>query len=280
VVVPPQRLIQARLAAAALGEDVFSKFPWPAGTRPVASDLVELVLNRTWRPALAVTGVDGIPPLQSAGNVLRPQTTVKLSMRIPPRLDPVAAQRALKAALEKDPPYGAKVSFEADKASTGWDAPVLAPWLDNAVDAASRTYFGKPEAHVLRRGRDRRAREPLAASRRHGRDRRRRDHDRGDVADEETAYRSGSSASCALPMAIRSVRSSRLSATITFSEWTAWTASRGTTKSPAFSTLTTSSGLPPGATSRTAPNSSAPSWVKTWKPISIGGSFLWAISTA
>jgi acetylornithine deacetylase/succinyl-diaminopimelate desuccinylase-like protein len=144
VVVPPQRLIQARLAAAALGEDVFSKFPWPQGTRPIASDLVELTLNRTWRPALAVTGIDGIPSLQNAGSVLRPQTTVKLSMRIPPRLDPVAAQRALKATLEKDPPYGAKVSFEGDKASTGWDAPALAPWLDNAVDAASRTYFGKP----------------------------------------------------------------------------------------------------------------------------------------
>jgi acetylornithine deacetylase/succinyl-diaminopimelate desuccinylase-like protein len=144
VEVPAERLAQARAAAAALGDDVFSKFPWVEGMKPVANDLTELVLNRTWRPAVAMVGVDGIPTLQSAGNVLRPQTTLKLSVRIPPRLEPVAAQRALKAALETDPPYGAKVTFDGDKASTGWDAPPTAKWLERAVSAASQAYFGKP----------------------------------------------------------------------------------------------------------------------------------------
>jgi acetylornithine deacetylase/succinyl-diaminopimelate desuccinylase-like protein len=144
VEVPAQRLAQARAAAAALGDEVFSKFPWVEGMRPVARDTAELMLNRTWRPALAATGIDGLPPLQSAGNVLRPQTTLKLSLRIPPRLDPQVAARALKAALEKDPPYGARVVFEGEKASTGWDAPPLAPWLEAAADAASRAYFGRP----------------------------------------------------------------------------------------------------------------------------------------
>jgi acetylornithine deacetylase/succinyl-diaminopimelate desuccinylase-like protein len=144
VEVPAQRLAQARAAAAALGDEVFSKFPWVEGMRPVARDTAELMLNRTWRPALAATGIDGLPPLQSAGNVLRPQTTLKLSLRIPPRLDPQVAARALKAALEKDPPYGARVVFEGEKASTGWDAPPLAPWLEAAADAASRAYFRRP----------------------------------------------------------------------------------------------------------------------------------------
>src|SRR6185503_7684861 len=71
-------------------------------------------------------------------------TTLKLSMRIPPRLDPHKAAQALKLALEKDPPYGAKVTFDGDKSSTGWDAPELAAWLEKATDAASQTYFGKP----------------------------------------------------------------------------------------------------------------------------------------
>ena len=144
VEVPAQRLAQARAAAAALGDEVFSKFPWVPGMRPVVRDNAELMLNRTWRPALAATGIEGLPPLQSAGNVLRPQTTLKLSLRIPPRLDPQAAARALKAALETDPPYGAQVVFEGEKASTGWDAPPLAPWLEAAADAASRAYFGRP----------------------------------------------------------------------------------------------------------------------------------------
>ena len=78
----------------------------------------------------------------SAGNVLRPFTALKLSVRIPPRLDPVAATKALKAALEKDPPYGAKVTFEGEKASAGWDAPALSPWLEEATNAASKGTFG------------------------------------------------------------------------------------------------------------------------------------------
>jgi len=105
-------------------------------------------LNRTWRPSLAITGVEGIPPLQSAGNVLRPYTTVKISFRIPPRLDPAKATAALKAVLEKDPPYGAKVTFEAEKGSVGWDAPPFAPWLESSMDRASKSFFGKPNASM------------------------------------------------------------------------------------------------------------------------------------
>ena len=144
VEIPHERLEQARATAEVLGDEVFSKFPWIDGAHPVSRDRTELVLNRTWRPALSVTGVDGLPTLDSAGNVLRPFTSVKLSLRIPPRLDPAAATRTLKEALEKDPPYGARVRFEGEKSSTGWDAPPLAPWLSAAIDKASHACFGKP----------------------------------------------------------------------------------------------------------------------------------------
>src|SRR5690606_25489574 len=86
--VPPARVEQARKAAEALQDEVFTKFPWVEGARPVTDDRAELVLNRTWRPALSVTGIEGLPTLDNAGNVLRPFTSVKLSLRIPPRLDP------------------------------------------------------------------------------------------------------------------------------------------------------------------------------------------------
>jgi acetylornithine deacetylase/succinyl-diaminopimelate desuccinylase-like protein len=76
--------------------------------------------------------------------VLRPFTAVKLSMRIPPRVDPKIALKALKDTLEKDPPYGAKVTFEGEKASAGWDAPPLASWLEKATAEASQSCFGKP----------------------------------------------------------------------------------------------------------------------------------------
>jgi acetylornithine deacetylase/succinyl-diaminopimelate desuccinylase-like protein len=144
VQIPPSRLEQARAVAQVLGEEVYSRFPWVDGARPVANDGTELILNRTWRPALSVTGVDGMPPLGSAGNVLRPYTSVKLSVRIPPRLDAVAATKALKETLESNPPYGARVTFEGEKASAGWDAPALAPWLEKATAEASQAFFGKP----------------------------------------------------------------------------------------------------------------------------------------
>jgi acetylornithine deacetylase/succinyl-diaminopimelate desuccinylase-like protein len=143
VEIPAARRAQLEAAAAALGESIAS-FPLVEGARTVLHDRVELGLNRTWRPALAVTGAEGLPPFANAGNVLRPFTAVKLSMRIPPRLDPEAAQRALKEALEKDPPYGARVTFSGGHGASGWDAPPLAPWLEAASDEASRAFFGKP----------------------------------------------------------------------------------------------------------------------------------------
>jgi acetylornithine deacetylase/succinyl-diaminopimelate desuccinylase-like protein len=148
VEVPPDRLVQARKVAEVLGEEVFDKFPFLPGMTPMAKDLTELVLNRTWRPALSVTGVDGIPPLASAGNVLRPYTSVKLSLRLPPTLDGKRAGDLLKDVLLKDPPNGAQVTLELEKASTGWNAPELAPWLEHAIDAASHEFFGKPAMYM------------------------------------------------------------------------------------------------------------------------------------
>jgi acetylornithine deacetylase/succinyl-diaminopimelate desuccinylase-like protein len=146
--IPAQRMEQARRSAEVLGDDIHSKFPFVAGMRPVSDDLAQLVLNRTWRPALAITGMGGLPALDSAGNVLRPFTAVKLSLRLPPTADAIKAGEFLKGLLEKDPPYGARVSFQLEKAGSGWNAPALAPWLEQSVDEASRAFFGPPPAYM------------------------------------------------------------------------------------------------------------------------------------
>ncbi|MCW5567658.1 MAG: M20 family metallopeptidase [Dokdonella sp.] len=148
VEIPAQRREQARRSAEVLGDDIWSKFPFVDGMRPMNDDLAELVLNRTWRPALSITGVGGLPTLDSAGNVLRPFTAVKLSLRLPPTADAVKAGEFLKNLLEKDPPYGAKVSFQLEKAGSGWNAPELASWLEQSVDEASRMFFGPPPAYM------------------------------------------------------------------------------------------------------------------------------------
>lgn len=146
--IPGQRLVQAKRAAEVLGNDIFDKFPFLPGMTPMNDDLTELVLNRTWRPALSVTGVDGMPSLGNAGNVLRPFTSVKLSLRLPPTLNPKKASEVLQRVLEANPPYGAKVEFEVEKASTGWNAPALSPWLENAIDQASQQFFGAPAMYM------------------------------------------------------------------------------------------------------------------------------------
>jgi acetylornithine deacetylase/succinyl-diaminopimelate desuccinylase-like protein len=144
--IPPGRIDEAKVAASALGAQVYRKLPFAPGMRPVTDDLVELILNRTWRPALAVVGLEGTPPLRDAGNVLRPYTSAKLSLRLPPTLDPEKAGIALKNLLEADPPYGASVTFASEGAGAGWNAPPLAPWLRASIDRASRTAFGRDAA--------------------------------------------------------------------------------------------------------------------------------------
>src|SRR6185437_11544258 len=112
-----------------------------------AGNHAELLLKRTWRPALSVTGAAGFPTLEQAGNVLRTSTALKLSMRLPPRCPAEAAGEALKAALEANPPHGAHVVFELEKSASGWDAPASAKWLSSAVDAASHAAYGKSPAY-------------------------------------------------------------------------------------------------------------------------------------
>jgi len=142
--IPEARISQASAASEVLGDSVHAKFPFVEGARPIDSSLLELVLNRTWRPTLSVTGVEGIPAVADAGNVLRPYTSLKLSMRLAPTSDPEAALAAVKETLEGDPPYGTRVSFDGAEAAAGWNAPALAPWLESSVSAASETYFGRP----------------------------------------------------------------------------------------------------------------------------------------
>jgi acetylornithine deacetylase/succinyl-diaminopimelate desuccinylase-like protein len=141
--IPPERGEQAKRAAKVLGKEIYRKFPFVAGMKPMAEALDDLVLNRTWRPMLAVTGADGLPLPANAGNVLRPRTVLSLSLRLPPTVDGAKAAKNLKTLLEADPPYGAKVSFEPGQAATGWHAPQTAPWLGEAIEAASRKHYGK-----------------------------------------------------------------------------------------------------------------------------------------
>ena len=146
--IPAERIEQARAAAEALGDEVWSKFPWAGGMQPVSKDGAELVLNRTWRPALSIVGADGLTATANAGNVLRPFTALKLSMRLPPTADAAAVERAVTRALTEEVPYNAVVSFQSEQANPGWHAPALSPWLAESVQNASMAAFGRPATYM------------------------------------------------------------------------------------------------------------------------------------
>jgi acetylornithine deacetylase/succinyl-diaminopimelate desuccinylase-like protein len=156
--IPAARVEQARATAAILKDEVYKRFPWACGADggtalPTTTDPVEALLNRTWRPTLSVTGVDGFPDLANAGNVLRPHTAFKLSLRLPPLVDGNEASVRLKALLEDNAPYNARVTFHPDGragalGATGWNAPELSPWLETALNDASLAHWGAPLGYI------------------------------------------------------------------------------------------------------------------------------------
>ena len=141
--IPEERLEQTRRMAEALGDGVWQAYPFIAGVEPQADNNVDRILNRTWRPALSYTGIEGLPPLNSAGNVLRPYSALKLSMRLPPTVDGEVASEKMKETLEASPPENARVSFECDQAASGWTAPAVAPWLHSSLENASQGAYGR-----------------------------------------------------------------------------------------------------------------------------------------
>ena len=148
--VPAERLAQARATADILGDEVYKRFPWAhydcggatQSVLPTTTDPLQALLNRTWMPTLSVTGAEGFPAMKDAGNVLRPYTAFKLSLRLPPLVEAATAVQALKTLLEDNAPYQAKVTFESSGGATGWNAPDTAPWFEQALQDASQAHFG------------------------------------------------------------------------------------------------------------------------------------------
>ena len=148
VPIPEERRAQAAEAGAVLRAGFHQQLPLRGGTAPVADDIQTLILNRAWRPQLAITGFDGLPSVANAAAVMHPATSLKLSLRLPPTLDPQAASVELKALLESNPPYGCDVSFVIDMVSKGWHSPPVLPWLQAALDQASIASFGRASALI------------------------------------------------------------------------------------------------------------------------------------
>jgi len=158
--IPESHINYAKEVAKCLGKEVYTQVPFYESCRPQIpeckedeSKLHELILNRTWRPQLTVTGIEGMPNLKG-GNVLRKYTTIKLSVRIPPSMDPKTASSALKKACEAKPtPFGASVVCDvSEHCGAGFVAPEFEDWLLKSMHNASAKYFNGKRAQFTGEG--------------------------------------------------------------------------------------------------------------------------------
>jgi acetylornithine deacetylase/succinyl-diaminopimelate desuccinylase-like protein len=134
----------AREMADTLGEPLHTHYHWAPGAQPVTLNPVEQALNATWKPTLCYTGASGLPSIKDAGNVLRTETALKLSFRLPPPVQPAEFADALEKVILSDPPYKAQIGFSVEKGAAGWSMPTLQPWLEKALMDASMATFEKP----------------------------------------------------------------------------------------------------------------------------------------
>ena len=140
--VPEHRLNEIEKMVNTL-DDEKDTMPWHNKMQPASDSPIDGSILRTWKPTLSIVGADGIPSVADGGNVLRPYTTLKLSFRLPPDVDCNKAMDDVEKTLLKDPPYNASIAIDWEEPANGWNAPKLIPWLDNAIQDASKTFFGK-----------------------------------------------------------------------------------------------------------------------------------------
>ena len=139
---------QTKIASDILSDSIYKKFPWVSLEENSYETPYDLMLNNTWKPILSVTGADGLPNNEIAGNVLLPNLRLKLSFRLPPPLDTQAAGEKIKKILEHKPPLNCRIKFEPESAMSGWEAPPIEDWLEDSISEASHSFFNKPSVFM------------------------------------------------------------------------------------------------------------------------------------
>ena len=103
--------------------------------------------SRLWRaPSLSVDAIDA-PAVDDAGLLLVPRARAKLTLRIAPGDDPVAASEALVAHLRTHVPWGAEVAVSAGRPVAPYAADTTGPAYAAARSAYSDA-FGAPVVEI------------------------------------------------------------------------------------------------------------------------------------
>jgi acetylornithine deacetylase/succinyl-diaminopimelate desuccinylase-like protein len=141
VEIPEDRNKQIDAMMKVVGDKYLDNIPWFGKTHPLDKNLKDTIIRNTWKPTLVITGCDGLPDTSTAGNVLRGFTELRLSIRLPPGIDSTKAGETIKAILEKDPPYNAKVEATVVNTGDGWNLNSFSEKLGNTLNIASQRFF-------------------------------------------------------------------------------------------------------------------------------------------
>jgi acetylornithine deacetylase/succinyl-diaminopimelate desuccinylase-like protein len=123
-----------------------STLPAVDGLHLFGHSAADRLIAKAWLPALEVTGMDGLPAVRDGGNVLRPYTTAKFSLRLPPDVDAEVAADALIGAITTD--EGAHVTIDLETPASGWVSPPLSDDVSATLSRVSQERFGRPHGSL------------------------------------------------------------------------------------------------------------------------------------
>jgi acetylornithine deacetylase/succinyl-diaminopimelate desuccinylase-like protein len=142
---PAYALPEAKKMAALMKDDLAKKYKMEPGVKFCFEDMEKMYLANTWKANLSVTGAGGLPQYQKAGNVVRPSTSVRLSMRLPPNCDAHKANDEVRKRLTTDVPHNCKVEIAGDHNGNGWCMKDPEPWFHNALNSAAKEFYDGKE---------------------------------------------------------------------------------------------------------------------------------------
>ena len=114
----------------------------PVGLSAAGDTLHETVANNLVRAGLEITGITGLPEAHTSGNVSVGKITTRVSVRIPPGVDPDTVATEFKRIFEENPPYGAKVTYEFQSGDWGWMAKPFTPGMAKRLSQTTQSIFG------------------------------------------------------------------------------------------------------------------------------------------
>lgn len=141
--IPPDKYTQAYELISEMNGKIDFEFPFVDGVKPVEDDGFKQYINRIWNPTLTAVGTDGIPHISNAGNVLRPYTTLALSLRLPPSLSKEEAVKTVREFFSKvQVPHNGKLTLTEGSSGQGFNCPAYDPKLKAVIDEAGELFFG------------------------------------------------------------------------------------------------------------------------------------------